>query len=159
LLPLWEFKSRVFEIGDVFDRWKLHHIFAGIVQHSGTSRVQVWKADKGPTDKSCKFRLVVEAKYQNIGRNKVRKYKRRTITLPISQILREDKKWFAPVWIVRGKLGENEFLTRIQPAPAVKMAMDEVQAILDRLKTLDQQENKERETHNMESDPFKGLGS
>jgi hypothetical protein len=74
-----------------------------------SAKIRVWKAGRGPTIKSHKFKVAVIKTTVQHG-EEMREPRRRTFTLPVSQITSDGLQFMAPVWLLRKKLAANEAL-------------------------------------------------
>lgn len=80
-------------------------------QSASDSMIRVRRAGAGPTSKSHKFQVSVEAtEYDDDNRTNVSVKRSRTFLLPLSQVRQVDGNWFAPRWLVEKKLDDKEML-------------------------------------------------
>jgi hypothetical protein len=108
-IPVWRFAVRQWSVGRIPELVKL---IQSVSETSSESRARVWKAGPGPTSKSHKFQVAVR-RCRNIDYGEVvHEIRRRTFTLPLSQIRGQRGSWSAPVWLLRKKLSAGETLAR-----------------------------------------------
>jgi hypothetical protein len=70
------------------------------ISQNSDALIPVIKKGKGPTDKSAKYEFFVRSENEDS--------KRRTFTLPISQIIEESGKLYAPAWLLKNKIAEAQ---------------------------------------------------
>lgn len=138
--PIWVPKFKLQyngRIGSFPSRDALVQLMLDCTSASSDTQHRVWKSRKGPTAKSHKFKVAVIRTNVcdiNSGTAFEQIVVRRTLTLPISQVRKdEDGKWMAPRWLFKDRLGKSEKLARAtwQGMAAVNQEIDEAAARLD----------------------------
>lgn len=125
-LPLWRFADR---------RWlarrvpELLNLIAELAESAGSARVRVEKAGAGSSSKSGKFHVEVVSTTVEPWGEKIQTRRRRTLTLPLSQIQGERGSWTAPVWVFKKHLRDGERLARVE-WPGLEAVREELMAVV-----------------------------
>lgn len=108
-LPLWRFQKRQWSAKDV---GQIIDLLADVTSSANEARVRVWRAGRGASEKSHKFQVAVTVSVRINPYDTMVKVRRRTFTLPVSQIQGKKGSWTAPAWLISKKLAEGEKLAR-----------------------------------------------
>lgn len=126
-LPLWKFGQKTYGCDSVP---RLLSVLEELTMSNSDALVRVWKAGRGKTAASHKFRIVVAID----GEPPV--LRRRTLILPISQVKVVAGKSMAPLWLLRKKIESRESLPRAQWA-GMKAVRAQILAAVEKVQALD----------------------
>ncbi len=99
-------------------------------------KVRVWRAGKGPSEKSHKYRVEVERRYEDEYGRVHKELVTRTFVLAEQLIVHEENKSYAPYGIVKKKLAHNEFLP--DGWPGLQEVKRQIAEISQRIKLADE---------------------
>ena len=139
-LPRWRFDRAKYYLAEVP---KLIELLANISASAESSIVPVTRVGPGKTEKSAKFKVIV-SENMNFEGAEVLKTRVRIFTLPLSQILNNDRLMFAPVWLVKGHLGKGENLAN-RVWPGLAKITDEIEQVAANLRQQAEDKNAEIE--------------